>query len=328
MIARRLRSLFRPEMYHGWGKKNNFFEGWYFKMVSDDQQSAMAVIPGVAMDENGSQQAFIQLLDGINCTSEYLRFPIESFEADPDKFFIRIDSNEFSANEMHLNLPEIQGHLTFKNQTPWPSTWYSPGIMGPYSFVPFMECYHGIVSMDHSVQGMLEWGGNRYDFTDGRGYMEKDWGHSFPSAYVWMQSNHFSEKNISAKISVAKIPWLTGSFVGFIGGLWIRDHLISFTTYNGSKLIACDISQNHVEIVIEKKSLRLHVIADRQEGTQLASPIQGFMDGRVEESMTSQIYIHLLDKKTGKSIFEDKGSNAGIEVAGKIDEIRIPKQSS
>lgn len=324
MIARKLRSLFHPEMYHGWGKKHNFFEGWYFKMVSADQQKAMAIIPGVAMDEDGNQQAFIQLLDGINCTAEYLKFPMESFEADPARFFIRIDKNEFSSEKIHLSLPDIKGYLTFENRTPWPSTWYSPGIMGPYSFVPFMECYHGIVSMDHTISGALDWGGKHYDFTGGRGYMEKDWGHSFPSAYVWMQSNHFSESNISAKISVAKIPWLTGSFVGFIGGLWIHDHLISFTTYNGSKLISCKISEEQVEIVIEKKTLILHVIAERRDGTQLASPIQGFMDGRIEESMTSKISIHLTDKNTGKSIFEDMGYNAGIEVAGNIDEIRIP----
>ncbi|MCK7537696.1 MAG: tocopherol cyclase family protein [Marinilabiliales bacterium] len=35
------------------------------------------------------------------------------------------------------------------------------------------------------------------DFSGGRGYIEKDWGHSFPSAYVWMQSNHFQLARIS-----------------------------------------------------------------------------------------------------------------------------------
>ncbi len=324
MIARKLRSLFHPEMYHGWGKKSKYFEGWYFKMVSNDRQKAMAIIPGVAMDENGSQQAFIQILDGIHCTSEYLRFPIDVFEADAKRFLIRLNKNEFSAGEIRLDLPTIKGHLTFENRTPWPNKWYSPGIMGPYSFVPYMECYHGIVSMDHKVNGSLEWRGRQYDFTDGIGYMEKDWGHSFPSAYVWMQSNHFSDRKISAKFSVAKIPWLTGSFVGFIGGLWLRDHLISFTTYNGSKLLSCEITQEQVRVKIEKKDLLVEVVAERRAGTQLAAPIQGFMDGRIEESMTSEISILLTNEKSGQIIFRDRGFNAGIEVAGKIDEIRTP----
>lgn len=45
--------------------------------------------------------------------------------------------------------------------------------MGPFAFVPFMECYHGIVSMDHIIQGELEIDGATVDFSNGRGYMEK-----------------------------------------------------------------------------------------------------------------------------------------------------------
>ena len=64
MIFNRLRAIWKPELYHGWGKKNKFFEGWYYKIISKDQDYAFAFIPGIAMDENGIKQAFIQILDG------------------------------------------------------------------------------------------------------------------------------------------------------------------------------------------------------------------------------------------------------------------------
>jgi hypothetical protein len=51
--------------------------------------------------------------------------------------------------------------------------------MGPYAFVPFMECYHGILSMDHKINGQLIIHDEIIDFTGGKGYMEKDWGQSF-----------------------------------------------------------------------------------------------------------------------------------------------------
>jgi hypothetical protein len=121
--------------------------------------------------------------------------------------------------------------------------------MGPYACVPFMECYQGIISMDHVINGELVIDGERIDFTNGRGYMEKDWGRSFPSAYFWMQSNHFSEAGISLKCSVAKIPWMRGSFVGFIAGVWLKDRLIRFTTYNQSKLRKSYADERNVEIV-------------------------------------------------------------------------------
>ena len=62
----------------------------------------------------------------------------------------------------------------------------------------------------------------KIDFTGGRGYTEKDWGHSFPIGYVWMQSNHFSKPEISFKCSIAKIPFKIFSFNGFIAGLWLK----------------------------------------------------------------------------------------------------------
>ncbi|MDA3022164.1 MAG: hypothetical protein O2943_05800 [Actinomycetota bacterium] len=50
----------------------------------------------------------------------------------------------------------------------WPVTWRSPGIMGWYGLVPFMERYHGIVSFGHGLSGNLEVEGTTRSFDDGR----------------------------------------------------------------------------------------------------------------------------------------------------------------
>ncbi len=316
LIAQKIRGIWNPELYHGWGKKKRFFEGWYYKIVSKDEKSAFAFIPGIAMDENGNKQAFIQILDGKNSTSEYIKFPFESFKANSKKYIIEIDSNRFTTNSIDLDLPNIRGSLKFQNITPWSNSFFSPGIMGPFSFVPFMECYHGIISMDHSITGELSIKGNNIDFTSGRGYIEKDWGHSFPIGYVWMQSNHFSESKISFKCSVAKIPFKIFSFNGFIAGLWIKNKLIEFTTYNFSKVKKCKINDKQVEITIENLNHVLKILVYRSKTASLAAPIQGFMDAKIDESMTSKIEVKLYNKKTTKIIFEDIGKNAGCEVAG------------
>jgi tocopherol cyclase len=220
-----IKALFNPEEFQGRGKRRSYFEGWYFKVLNESATKAYAFIPGIAMDEAGNRQSFIQVLDGKKQVSHYYKFGIDSFTATQGVFKIAIGENRFSKESINLDLPEVKGTLHFKNCISWPTRWYSPGIMGPFTFVPFMECYHGIVSMDHSMYGQLEVQGERINFNDGRGYIEKDWGRSFPSAYVWMQSNHFSKPGISIKVSVAKVPWLGFSFVGFIVGIWIYDHL-------------------------------------------------------------------------------------------------------
>jgi len=321
MIRKKTRALFNSDLYHGWNAKKNFFEGWYYKCVNADATEAIAIIPGVAMDGSGEKQAFIQVLDGLRLTADYVKFPFSSFKASKTSFEVEIENNAFARNKLKLDLPKLKGELKFQNQVPWPSSVLSPGIMGPFSFVPFMECYHGILSLDHSIEGSLEIDGRTVDFTGGRGYMEKDWGSSFPSAYFWMQSNHFSTPGISVKASVAKIPWLGSSFVGFIAGVYFNNQLIQFTTYNRTKLTRSAATEKEVKLTFKNKRYKLIIKALRNDATELASPIGGFMDGRIKESMTSEIQVKLYEK--GKLIFDDVGKNTGLEVAGDIKEITL-----
>jgi len=324
MIRNKIRAIFHPERFQGWTRKRNYFEGWYFKVVNHDETKAFAFIPGIAISKTGEKHAFIQVLDGKKLTAQYHKFEHNRFTADPGRFRIAIDDNIFSEQELRINLPSLKANLQFSGNIPWPNPWYSPGIMGPYTFLPFMECYHGIVSMDHSIAGQIEINGEILDFRNGRGYIEKDWGQSFPRAYIWLQSNHFSQPGISVKISVAKIPYLGYSFVGFIAGIWLNNQLIQFTTYNQSSLRKSVIDTEKVELVMENKSFRLEIHVQREPTTALASPILGLMDGRIEESMKARTEVNLIDRKSGKSIFNDVGRNAGLEVAGKIEEIMIP----
>ena len=237
----------------------------------------------------------------------------------PRRHSLKIGNNYFNRNEISLDLPFLKGDLKFKNLSPWSNSFLSPGIMGPYSFIPFMECYHGIISMNHDISGSLKYNNGDISFNNGRGYMEKDWGHSFPKAYIWMQSNHFSKPNISIKSSIAIIPWMRSSFIGHIAGVLIGDKLIEFTTYNRTKVNKCEISIDKVKIEMENGSYLLRILAHREKATTLAAPIAGFMDGRIDESMRASIEVELLDKKKNIVLLKDIGESAGIEVAGKYE---------
>lgn len=317
------KNIFHPERFQGVNKRKQYFEGWYFKCLNESGDVALALIPGVAMDSVGNKQSFIQVLDGKDHTATYHKFDFESSQYDPNSFDIRIADNHFNAGSISLNLPELKGELQFTQHSPWPGSLLSPGIMGPFAFVPLMECYHGIVSMDHSISGSLQYRGQSISFDMGRGYIEKDWGKSFPSAYIWLQANHFSRERISLKVSVANIPWLGSSFVGFIGGLLIDDKLYQFTTYNGSRIQQSYADKEKVLITLENKRYRLEINAQRDHATELASPIAGHMDGRISESMTSAVDIRLIQKNNGQLLLSDHSQHAALEVAGLIKQIMI-----
>lgn len=315
MLLTKLRALWNPDQYQGWGRTRRYFEGWYFKVVSRDERHAMAFIPGISMGTES--HSFIQVMDGKACKATYHRFSAGDFVPSATHFDVMVGHNQFNGQEIRLQLPDISGTIRFQNTTPWPKMLGAPGIMGWYSFVPFMECNHGIVSLDHQLEGVLQLGGKEVDFTGGRGYIEKDWGQSFPRAYVWMQSNHFeTEGKTSLMASVAHIPWLGSYFIGFISGFWLDGRLIKFATYTGAKK-HLELSDQHLTLVLRQSGKELRILAQQAPGTALVSPLSGEMTGKIQESLQASLQVELLDK--GVRVFEGTGRNAGLEVAGAVE---------
>ena len=124
MIIKKLKSILHPEQFQGWGKKKNYFEGWYFKVLDRTTENAYAFIPGISFDNNGDSHAFIQLLNGKTHSAKYHRFQFNKFHASSDHFEISIGENVFSDQKMKLDLPEAKGEIFFHNTVPWPDKWY------------------------------------------------------------------------------------------------------------------------------------------------------------------------------------------------------------
>lgn len=310
-----------PEMFQGYKKSKNYFEGWYFKMVSANGSSIFSVIPGISLSSDGKEKhAFIQIIDGTTAETSYYTFPIEDFLFSKNDFAIRIGKNYFSENKLVLDIRTdnniISGEISFSNIVKLPpGKILNPGIMGWYRFMPLMECYHGVVSLNHDLSGSLYIDGKKNIFNDGIGYIEKDWGSSMPSAWIWMQSNHFSKKNCSFMLSVANVPWIGKSFTGFLGFFLLDGTIRRFATYTNAELVLEQISLNSVKISIMDKENIYEIEAMRNEVGLLKAPVNGSMDRRIPESINAIINLKVLDSK-GNIIFYDSTSIAGLELVG------------
>jgi hypothetical protein len=335
-----IKRFWTPGAYHGWGKKNVFFEGWYYKMISKDKSRRLAVIPGIFHHQDPDKRhAFIQVLDGVTSKVVYHRYSFDTFQAARQGFVFQLADSAFYQQGIQLDISNdeqiISGNLNFEGIQPWPVRTFSPGVMGPYRFAPFMQTYHGVLSMDHTIQGELVVDGVQFDFNGGRGYMEKDWGKTFPRAYIWMQSNHFSEKGISLTASVATIPWLWSWFRGFLIGLLIEDKLYRFTTYLGSEIEELSVDDKKTEWVVIGKSqsdpggrfpgYQLIIQAERGSAGLLKSPELDGMTPRIFESLTANLNIVLVgldkDGKEIEIIYQGEGDCGGLEIAGSIEEL-------
>lgn len=316
------KSILNPGTYHGTRQHPPFFEGWYFKMVSADEHHKLAIIPGVILGTE--QHAFIQVIDGSDSSTEYANFAIEDFQPVFPEFNFHIGDNTFNARRIHLAVyqPECQisGDIQLGELTPWPVSLFSPGVMGPFAWIPGMETYHGVLSLNHILQGQLVLNGKAMDFTGGYGCIEKDWGKSFPSGWVWMQSNHFSRPATCLTASVAIVPWMGFSFRGFIVGLWVDEKLYRFTTYAGGRIERLKISETTVDWVLRNRTHRLFITAQRAEGGSLKGPTPLDMGKRVVETLNASVRVRLETLK-GELIFDDTGEHTGLEVSGEVERL-------
>ena len=123
-----------------------------------DESHKVAIIPGVILGQD--THAFVQVLDGTDGTTAYLKFPSTDSRADDWRFAIEIGENRFDDRHLHFALyaPQCQlaGEIHLGPLNPWPVTVSSPGVMGWYAWVPGMECYQGVLSFSHTLEGTLD----------------------------------------------------------------------------------------------------------------------------------------------------------------------------
>jgi hypothetical protein len=327
MLAR-LSTLYHPERFHYHHrlerKGDVRFEGWYYKLVDRAGQHPYAFIPGVFL--GADEHAFVQVLDGARRRAFYHRYPLSDFWASRHGFDVRVGKSRFHAQGMELDIDSItnsgqhsvRGEIQFGRSVPWPVTAFSPGCMGPLTFLPFMECYHGILSVDHRIHGSLVMNGEHHSFDAGRGYLEKDWGRSFPEGYVWMQSNHFESEGISLTASTAKVPFLGARLRGFFACFLFEGKLHRFATYTGARITHCAISDKHVGLEIQGLRHRLELFAHKATGSVLNAPYGGQMVGRVAETMQSSVDVRF-SLRNGPKLFEGTGLHGCLEAVGKLE---------
>jgi len=268
----------------------------------NEHSLSMAVVPGVFYDNGnngtGKNESHAFIFVTINGEKQhYYRFDIDTefqyrryhgnLHNDRD-YYVKIGNNTFSKYGMSLDLVprrrmkvpnkgdesvsgddddssiSLKGSIEYENISPWPISPFNLGAMGPvgYFLSPFLECYHDVLSFDHTAKGTLlitnhgdyDKGYERVTSTkedshleefydsecndDGtkvssRGYVEKDRGENFPKLWIWMQTNSFRKQSenlgTSLFFSVARIPILTTYLRKLLPKSWSELEFPGFT---------------------------------------------------------------------------------------------------
>lgn len=287
--------------FQGIKAKAPYFEGWYVKTTDVDQDFTLALIPGMALFQD--KECFVQynLFHKGKTMSGKITFSADDFTVVPEPYSILMPGFVLSEKGVKAHLEDEENDLlvdlTFGEFLPLKQDVYSPSIMGPFEYIK-MPCSHDVVSMRHRVSGTIVINGEKVIIESNHGYIEKDRGSTFPSQYVWAQSNSFKEDPaVSFFLSVADIDLQILNFTGTIAVYHdgIKEH--RFATYLGARAeVKVDADQQGYMVTLKDTSKSLTAVVSLRNSDELIAPMNEGMDYAIKETVKADISLTFQEK--------------------------------
>ena len=311
-----IRGVFIMKNFSGYHRSKSYFEGWYCKIQTNKEN--MAFIPAYHIDNKGNRSASLQIIFDSN--TYYYTFSSLQFFAASDRFAVYLDKSKFWDMGMHLDIEKpnlrLQADIHYGNLCK-----VNQDIMGPFSLFQNLECNHGVISMGHTVNGIIIING-KTKIIHGMGYLEKDWGSSFPDTYFWTQCLFKNIGRGSIMVSIADIPIKTRiknnkifKFKGCICQICHRKKQYRMATYLGCKIV----KYNESEIIIKQGKKKLIIslypqIRSKDENINgaLRAPINGNMQRIIYESISTRVRYQFYINES--CIFDILNEKAGVEL--------------
>ena len=120
-------------------------------------------------------KSFIQIIT--DDKSYYVNYDIDDFKYSDNPFYIKIGDNYFSRERIHIEINDsnkdivMYRDIEYSNPINIHNSLISSSIMGPFSYMPFMECNHSVISMKCNVNGIICINDREIIFDDGDGYI-------------------------------------------------------------------------------------------------------------------------------------------------------------
>lgn len=270
-------SIFFSENFRS-GRKKNCFEGWYFRHTGEHPFSFIAGLSKCSDDPH----CFIQYIDV--CGSAYFRYDITEFSFAKKDMTISIAGNTFSCSGINANLSQnnqnIIAHIKYSKLVRYKKSLFAPSAMGPFSYLP-MPCVHSIISMRQNASGVISKNGDVKE-VDCRGYIEKDFGCSFPDNYFWL---HAENSQLSI---VAAVAWpLIFNIRGYICLVSDGKKQHNLSLYTGARL---EYNTAANTLIFKKGKKELRICASGGTGFDLHAPVKnGVMTRTICEKLSAKV---------------------------------------
>ena len=299
---------YRPSSLRGNFERNNYFEGWFQKVYSKQHNASFILIYGYATRNSNDQFGFLQVLIP-NQTPEIVYFSKNEVSCDIEHHIFRLGNNILTTELIQINMQDLRIDLTLMNK---PSRTFK-NSMGYTYYIPNLPCYHSVLNTIQKVKGEIQHKGVNYTLENEVGYLEKNWGTSFPEKYFWIHAVDPNNPGVSLLFSRAEILWLGRTFIKHVGYLCFDGQQIDLRELKNFTLSNWNSSPENRIIQIRSMSAQLDISLESGCEVMFKGPKNGELSRVIRHQTDARIEVSLTWKKNTRRFqmvgnFENIGS--------------------
>jgi len=175
--------------------QNSWYEWWYFKVNDQKSGRSFYFVYGLVnpWDRNQtliSSKAFVQAGDFSQMKIIEEKFKPQDFKKTKNSILQIGKSNDFSEKHLRGDIVNESGH-----RVRWDLTvahdWEFNAMGWTIRFPEISNIYWYPAQASTSMNGWIEFDGERTEILDGAGYQDRNWGRSFPDWWAWLVANNF-----------------------------------------------------------------------------------------------------------------------------------------
>lgn len=262
---------YKPSDLRGHFGRSRYFEGWFQKVYSREYGVSFILIYGYATRNTEERFGFIQIVSP-DSEALMLCFPEAELSCDRARHIMWMGSNTLSTDRIEVHSEDILIRMNLTGNHPVQSYKNS---MGYTYFVPGLPCYHSVVNTSHLVSGVVQHRGKEYALDDEMGYLEKNWGSSFPDRYFWLHALDPGDSEVGILFSQAEIRWLGRRFVRHVGHVRFDGKLIDFRDLANVRIEIFSPAPDMLMIRMNSKTLKVEIAISQGKRVLFKGPRNG-----------------------------------------------------
>lgn len=174
-------------------------EGWFWRVTDESSGRALIALCSVNRHEHGDWSTTAVAVH----PGEVVRSAaLAGARAEDTPFLVTAgdDAGSFtvSADRVRFELGDLRLSMEFRDRVLWPKAFGGGGV---FSAIPFLNQYWHPYYLGGRASGTVEYGGQRWEFTDAKLYAERNWGAGFPLRWWWGQAHDFGESDVCVAFS-------------------------------------------------------------------------------------------------------------------------------